>query len=49
MSRFGSMEPVGILNAWKTQVRTNSARTTAMIKDSEYSRATDFFITRSRP
>ena len=44
MSRFGSIEPVGILNAWNTQVRTNSARITAMISDSAYSRTMDFFM-----
>ncbi len=42
MSRFGSIEPVGILNAWTTNVRMNSASTTAMTSDSKYSRATDF-------
>ena len=42
MSRLFSIEPVGILNAWTTQVRTNSARMTAMTIDSKYSRATDF-------
>ena len=30
MSRFGSIDPVGILNAWTTNVRMKSARTTAI-------------------
>ena len=42
MSRFGSIDPVGILKAWTTNVRMNSARMTAMTSDSKYSRATDF-------
>ena len=42
MSRFCSIDPVGILNACTTQVRTNSARITAMTIDSKYSRAVDF-------
>src|SRR5688572_11459832 len=42
MSRFGSMEPVGILKAWTTNVLMKSARTTAMTSDSKYSRGTDF-------
>jgi hypothetical protein len=41
-SRFGFIEPVGILNAWKTNVRTKSARTTATRIDSKYSRTVDF-------
>src|SRR5215472_17163565 len=36
------MEPVGILNACTTHVRTKSARITAMTIDSKYSRTTDF-------
>ncbi len=36
------MEPLGILKAWTTKVRTNSARITAMTIDSKYSRADDF-------
>jgi len=36
------MEPVGILKAWTTNVRMNSARMTAMTIDSKYSRADDF-------
>src|SRR3989304_1089917 len=35
------MEPVGILNAWTTQVRTKSARMTATTIDSKYSRTVD--------
>ena len=42
MSRLFSIEPVGILNAWTTNVRTNSARMTATQIDSKYSRAVDF-------
>ena len=42
MSRFSSIEPVGILNAWTTNVRMNSARITATTIDSKYSRAVDF-------
>ena len=38
MSRLFSIDPVGILNACTTQVRTNSARITAMTIDSKYSR-----------
>ena len=43
MSRLFSIEPVGILNACTTQVRTNSARITAMTIDSKYSRTSDFW------
>jgi len=43
MSRFGSIDPVGILNACTTNVRANSARITAMRMDSKYSLAVDFF------
>src|SRR5579872_3149263 len=42
MSRLFSMEPVGILNAWTTNVRMNRARMTAMTIDSKYSRTADF-------
>ena len=42
MSRFCSIDPVGILKACTTNVRMNSARTTAMTSDSKYSRTTDF-------
>src|SRR5688572_14688659 len=42
MSRFCSIEPVGILNACTTKVRMNSARMTAMTSDSKYSRKIDF-------
>src|SRR5678809_305691 len=41
MSRLFSIEPVGILKAWTTKVRTNSARITATQIDSKYSRAVD--------
>jgi hypothetical protein len=41
-SRFGSIEPVGILNACTTNVRMNSARMTATTIDSKYSRTVDF-------
>ena len=36
------MEPVGILKAWNTKVRMNSARMTATQIDSKYSRSCDF-------
>ena len=39
MSRLGSIEPVGILNACTTKVRMKSARMTAMTIDSKYSRS----------
>src|SRR3979411_1921717 len=42
MSRFSSIEPVGILNACTTNVRMNRARITAMTIDSKYSRRVDF-------
>src|SRR5687768_6841377 len=42
MRRFSSIEPVGILNAWTTNVRMNSARMTATTIDSKYSRIVDF-------
>jgi hypothetical protein len=42
MSRLFSIDPVGILNACTTHVRTNSARITAMTIDSKYSRMVDF-------
>ena len=42
MSRFSSIEPVGILNACTTNVRMKSARMTAMTIDSKYSRSVDF-------
>src|SRR5438477_986680 len=42
MSRLGSIEPVGILNACTTYVRMKRARITATTTDSRYSRATDF-------
>ena len=41
MSRFSSIDPVGILKACTTHVRTNRARMTAMTIDSKYSRAVD--------
>jgi len=44
MSRFGSIDPVGILKAWTMKVLMNSARITAMTMDSKYSRTTDFLI-----
>ena len=36
------MEPVGILKAWKTNVRIKRARITATQIDSKYSRVVDF-------
>src|SRR5438093_7841903 len=42
MSRFSSIDPVGILNACTTNVRMNSARMTAITIDSKYSRIVDF-------
>src|SRR5688572_27502596 len=36
------MDPVGILKAWTTNVRMNSARMTAITIDSKYSRPVDF-------
>src|SRR5437773_11645894 len=42
MSRFSSIEPVGILNACTTNVRMKNARMTAMTIDSKYSRSVDF-------
>ncbi len=42
MSRFGSIDPVGILNACTTNVRMKSARMTAITIVSKYSRTTDF-------
>src|SRR5919112_1581987 len=42
ISRLFSIDPVGILKACTTHVRTNSARITAMTIDSKYSRRTDF-------
>ena len=42
MSRFSSIDPVGILNACTMNVRMNSARMTAMTIDSKYSRTVDF-------
>src|SRR5229473_7801219 len=42
MSRFSSIDPVGILKACTTNVRMNSARMTAMTIDSKYSRSVDF-------
>ena len=41
MSRFSSIDPVGILKACTTNVRTNSARMTATQLDSKYSRTVD--------
>src|SRR6186997_588363 len=41
ISRFGSIEPLGILNAWTTNVRTKNAKITATQIDSKYSRTTD--------
>src|SRR6266446_799479 len=53
MSRLFSIDPVGILNACRTNVRTKSARMTAMTIDSKYSRAVDFlklfFTVRAHP
>src|SRR5436853_6850049 len=53
MSRLFSIDPVGILKACRTNVRTNSARMTAMTIDSKYSRAVDFlkllFTVRTHP
>src|SRR5438128_1755456 len=42
MSRLGSIDPEGILKACTTNVRMNSASTTAITSDSKYSRAIDF-------
>ncbi len=42
MSRLFSIDPVGILKACTTQVRTKSARITAITIDSKYSRTVDF-------
>src|SRR5687768_17286726 len=42
ISRLFSIEPVGILNACTTNVRTKSARITATHSDSKYSRGVDF-------
>ncbi len=42
MSRLFSIEPVGILNAWTTHVRTKIARMTAVTIASKYSRTVDF-------
>ena len=42
MRRLSSIEPLGILNACTTKVRTKSARITAITIDSKYSRAVDF-------
>ena len=42
MSRFVSIDPVGILKAWTAKVRMNRARMTATTMDSRYSRAIDF-------
>jgi hypothetical protein len=42
MRRLFSIDPVGILKAWTTHVRTKSARMTAMTIDSKYSRRVDF-------
>ena len=41
-SKLGFIEPVGILKAWNTKVRTNRARMTATTIDSKYSRIVDF-------
>ncbi len=46
MSRFSSIDPVGILNACTMNVRMNSARMTAMTIDSKYSRTVDFLKSR---
>ena len=46
MSRFSSIDPVGILNACTMNVRMNSARITAMTIDSKYSRTVDFLKSR---
>src|SRR5579864_4902146 len=40
MRRFSSIEPDGILNAWKTKVRAKVAKTTAISRASRYSRTT---------
>ena len=42
MSRLFSIEPVGILKACTTNVRTKSASITATHIDSNYSRTVDF-------
>src|SRR5215210_1449559 len=42
ISRFFSIEPDGILNAWTTQVRAKVAKTTAISRASRYSRSSDF-------
>jgi hypothetical protein len=38
------MDPVGILKAWNTNVRTKSARITATQIDSKYSRNVDLSL-----
>src|ERR1700720_1147601 len=42
--RFSSIEPDGILNAWKTKVRAKVAKMTAISRASRYSRATGFRV-----
>ena len=55
MSRLFSIDPVGNLECLNTNVRTKSARMTAMTIDSKYSRTGDFLNSamrcglRSRP
>src|SRR5687768_6880012 len=49
INRLFSIDPVGILNAWTTNVRTNSARMTATQIDSKYSRAVDLRYSGSIP
>src|SRR5204863_6821864 len=50
MSRFSSIDPVGILNACTTKVRMKKARITAITIDSKYSRRVDFLnVGRSLP
>lgn len=44
MSKVGSIDPEGILNAWTTKVLMKSAKRTAMQIASKYSRKTDLFL-----
>ena len=53
MSKVGSIELEGILNAWTTKLRTTNAMSAAMISDSKYSLhllfiLPELFITNSR-
>src|SRR5208282_2532960 len=44
ISSVFSIEPVGILNAWRTKVVPKMARMTVTTKDSKVSRVDDFLI-----